>query len=217
MQTLLRQNSFSSDLVANTSIMRDQERTQREEHDQEREKEGENQAMRDKSSSLNMGLERERIQDRMSEQLQQTRSRSASPARSAVFFKEQSCTFLKSKLGWCCWSPTHQCIIPLLCLPHRLDSLVQSQARELSQLRQQIKDSHRLGAMHHQQLEELRKAFKELLQAGEVDCYMGEVVKEQLDKSLGILDRLEGRLDKGSWCTNCSGNQNNLYLRKSGK
>lgn len=99
MQTLLRQNSFSSDLVANTSIMRDQERTQREEHDQEREKEGENQAMRDKSSSLNMGLERERIQDRMSEQLQQTRSRSASPARSAVFFKEQSCTFLKSKLG----------------------------------------------------------------------------------------------------------------------
>lgn len=101
MQTLLRQNSFSSDLVANTSIMRDQERMQREEHGQEREKkEGEDQAMRDKSSSLNMELERERIQDRMSEQLQQTRSRSASPARSAVFFKGESCTVICKIKTW---------------------------------------------------------------------------------------------------------------------
>lgn len=85
-----------------------------------------------------------------------------------------------------------------LSLPDRLDSLVQSQARELSQLRQQIKESRKLGALQRQQLEELNKAFKELLQANKVDCYMGEVVKEQLDKSLGILDRLEGRLDRGS-------------------
>lgn len=75
---------------------------------------------------------------------------------------------------------------------------MQSQARELSQLRQQIKESRRLGGLQRRQLEELRKAFKELLQASQVDYYMGEVVKEQLDKSLGILDRLEGRLDKGS-------------------
>uniref|UniRef100_A0A1A7YZQ5 CDK5 regulatory subunit associated protein 2 n=1 Tax=Iconisemion striatum TaxID=60296 RepID=A0A1A7YZQ5_9TELE len=80
--------------------------------------------------------------------------------------------------------------------PARLDSLVQSQARELSQLRQQIKESRRLGALHRQQLEELNKAFKELLHAGEVDRRMGEVIKEQLDKSLNILDSLEGRLDK---------------------
>lgn len=86
-----------------------------------------------------------------------------------------------------------------LCLLLRLDSLVQSQARELSQLRQQIKESRRLGALHRRQLEQLSKAFKELLQASEVDYYMGEVVKEQLDKSLSLLDRLEGRLDKGSY------------------
>lgn len=86
--------------------------------------------------------------------------------------------------------------------PHRLDSLVQSQARELSQLRQQIKESRRLGVLQRQQLEELGRAFRELLQASKVDYYMGEVVKEQLDKSLSILDRLEGRLDKGScWFT----------------
>lgn len=78
---------------------------------------------------------------------------------------------------------------------------MQSQARELSQLRQQIKESRKLGALQRRQLEELNKAFKELLQGDKVDCYMGEVVKEQLDKSLGILDRLEGRLDRGSYCS----------------
>ncbi|XP_070845922.1 CDK5 regulatory subunit-associated protein 2 isoform X1 [Chaetodon trifascialis] len=172
MQSLLRRNSLSCDLVANTSdpsSVRDLERTQREDQSRDRsyrsgqireKKEGENQAMKDKTSHLNMELERERTLNRsMNEQLQQARSRSASPAR--------------------------------------LDTLVQSQARELSQLRQQIKESRRLGALHRRQLEELRTAFKELLQASEVDYYMGEVVKEQLDKSLGILDRLEGRLDKG--------------------
>lgn len=89
-------------------------------------------------------------------------------------------------------------LFQIFCLLHRLDSLVQSQARELSQLRQQIKESRRLGAMQRRQLEELNKAFKELLHAGQVDFYMGEVVKEQLDKSISILDRLEGRLDKGN-------------------
>ncbi|XP_047228374.1 CDK5 regulatory subunit-associated protein 2 isoform X4 [Girardinichthys multiradiatus] len=80
--------------------------------------------------------------------------------------------------------------------PARLDSLVKSQARELSQLRQQIKESRRLGVLQRRQLEELNKTFKDLLHAGEVDCYMGEVIKEQLDKSLSLLDGLEGRLDK---------------------
>lgn len=80
----------------------------------------------------------------------------------------------------------------------RLDSLVQSQARELSQLRQQIKESRALGALQRRQLEELSKTFKELLQAHNVDFYMGKMVKEQLEKSLCLVDRLEGRLDKGS-------------------
>ncbi|XP_074472901.1 CDK5 regulatory subunit-associated protein 2 isoform X1 [Sebastes fasciatus] len=172
MQSLLHRSSLSSDLVANTSdpsTVRDQEGTQREDHSQDRsyrsgqlreKNEGENQTMKDKTICLNMELERERTLNRsMNEQLQQSRSRSTSPAR--------------------------------------LDSLVQSQARELSQLRQQIKESPRLGALQRRQLDELSKAFKELLQAGEVDYYMGEAVKEQLDKSLSILDRLEGWLDKG--------------------
>ncbi|XP_053303708.1 CDK5 regulatory subunit-associated protein 2 isoform X4 [Pleuronectes platessa] len=173
MQNLLRRSSLSSDRIANASdhsaVIRDQEGTRREERcqdssystvQQREKKEGENQAMKDKTSHLNVDQEGERTLNKsITEQLPQTRSRSASPAR--------------------------------------LDSLVQSQARELSQLRHQIKESRGLGALQRRQLEELSNAFKELLQASKVDFYMGEVVKEQLDKSLNLLDRLEGRLDKG--------------------
>eukprot|EP00063_Salmo_salar_P022730 XP_013997565.1 PREDICTED: myomegalin-like isoform X5 [Salmo salar] len=81
--------------------------------------------------------------------------------------------------------------------PARIDSLVQSQARELSQLRRQIQESRGLGALHRMQLEKLSQAFEELLQASDVDYYVEEVFREQLDKSLGVLERLEGRLEKG--------------------
>lgn len=109
MQNLLRRNSLSSDLAANTSdpsiIIKDQEGTQKEDLGQDRghrtgqlreKKEGENQAMKDKTSRLNMELEKERTLNRStSEQLPQTRSRSTSPARSAVFFTALSifCSF----------------------------------------------------------------------------------------------------------------------------
>lgn len=93
MQSLLRRNSLSSDLVANTSdpsSVRDQEGTPREDRSQDRSYRsgqlGESQAMKDKTSRLNMELERERTLNRsMNEQLQQARSRSASPARSAAY------------------------------------------------------------------------------------------------------------------------------------
>ncbi|XP_046901597.1 CDK5 regulatory subunit-associated protein 2-like isoform X3 [Hypomesus transpacificus] len=81
--------------------------------------------------------------------------------------------------------------------PARMDTLVQSQARELSQLRQQIQQSRGLGALQRHQLEELSRAFEELLQASDVDYYLGEVFREQLDKSLNIQESLEGRLEKG--------------------
>lgn len=96
MQSLLRHNSLSSDLVANTSdssAIRDQEGAQREDPSQEVsfrsglqrvKKDGEKRAMKDKASQLNMEVERDRTQDRISDQLQQTRSRSTSPARSAL-------------------------------------------------------------------------------------------------------------------------------------
>ncbi|XP_029940030.1 CDK5 regulatory subunit-associated protein 2-like [Salarias fasciatus] len=164
MQSLLRRSSLSSDLLASPSdpsLIRDHEVAPREDRSPNKSHRSgqlrESQATRS-SSHLNVDLEREKTFSRSSsDQLQQSRSRSTSPAR--------------------------------------LDSLVQSQARELSQLRQQMKESRRLGALQRRQLEELSKALKELPPAGDVDSYVA--AREQLDKSLSILDRLEGRLDKG--------------------
>ncbi|XP_041095597.1 myomegalin-like isoform X3 [Polyodon spathula] len=81
--------------------------------------------------------------------------------------------------------------------PARFDSLVQSQARELSQLRQKMKDSRSLGMLHHHQLEDLNRSFEELLQASDVDYYVGKAFRGQLDKSLLVLEKLEDQLECG--------------------
>lgn len=85
-----------------------------------------------------------------------------------------------------------------VCCFCRMDSLVQCQARELSQLRQQIRESRELGALQRLQLEGLGRAFEELLQAGDADHHKGDVIREQLDKSLTVLEKLEERLENGA-------------------
>uniref|UniRef100_H3ACS9 Uncharacterized protein n=1 Tax=Latimeria chalumnae TaxID=7897 RepID=H3ACS9_LATCH len=79
----------------------------------------------------------------------------------------------------------------------RYDSLVQSQARELSHFRQQIKESRSLCILHRKHLQEVTKAFEELLQASDVDYYVGESFREQLDQSVQLLEKLESKLDNG--------------------
>ncbi|XP_067868677.1 CDK5 regulatory subunit-associated protein 2 isoform X2 [Heterodontus francisci] len=77
----------------------------------------------------------------------------------------------------------------------KYDSLVQSQARELSRLRQQIKESHGICTLHHQTLVDLTKAFEELLQASDVDYYVGEVFRDQLNQNLQLVEKLEDKFD----------------------
>nr|XP_046230565.1 myomegalin-like isoform X2 [Scatophagus argus] len=169
MQNLLRRSSLSSDLVANTS---DPSAARDQEGTQ---REGRSQEMSYRSGQLGEKKGETHVMKDKTSSLNMELERERTLNRSEQLQQTRSRSTS----------------------PGRLDSLVQSQARELSQLRQQIKESRRLGALQRRQLEELNKAFKELLRGSEVDYYMGEVVKEQLDKSLGILDRLEGRLDKG--------------------
>lgn len=182
MQSLLRHNSLSSDLGVSTpdpsSVGEPKGRRTEEQSREGLKKEGESTEIKEKPSHL-------------------TSSGSTSPARWDISDWLCSSFHLSHLL-----TALHLRLPPRfpLRLLDRLDSLVQSQARELSQLRQQVKESRKLGALQRRQLEDLNQAFKELLQANKVDCYMGEVVKEQLDKSLGLLDRLEGRLDRGSCC-----------------
>lgn len=90
MQSLLHQNSLPGDLEFSTpdpSSVRDLKGRRTDRHSQEgvKKREGENPVMKDTSSHLSMELERERAQNRrLSEQLQQTRSGSTSPARSEM-------------------------------------------------------------------------------------------------------------------------------------
>ncbi|XP_023583117.1 CDK5 regulatory subunit-associated protein 2 isoform X2 [Trichechus manatus latirostris] len=75
--------------------------------------------------------------------------------------------------------------------PSRYDSLVQSQARELSLQRQQIKDSHDICVIYRQHMNTMMKAFEELLQASDVDCYLAEGFQEQLNQCAELLEKLE--------------------------
>ncbi|XP_007647098.1 CDK5 regulatory subunit-associated protein 2 isoform X2 [Cricetulus griseus] len=75
--------------------------------------------------------------------------------------------------------------------PSRYDSLVQSQARELSLQRQQIKDSHDICVIYRQHMSTMIKAFEELLQASDVDNCVAEGFREQLTQCAELLEQLE--------------------------
>ncbi|XP_062446903.1 CDK5 regulatory subunit-associated protein 2 isoform X2 [Rhea pennata] len=75
--------------------------------------------------------------------------------------------------------------------PSKYDSLVHSQAQELSFQRQQIKDTRSSCVTYHQQLTSLIKAFEELLQASDVDYYVAEGFREQLNQSVLLFEKLE--------------------------
>ncbi|XP_074746900.1 CDK5 regulatory subunit-associated protein 2 isoform X10 [Strix uralensis] len=75
--------------------------------------------------------------------------------------------------------------------PFKYDSLVHSQARELSVQRQQMKEIRSGCVAYHQHLTSLIKAFEELLQASDVDYYVAEGFREQLNQSALLFEKLE--------------------------
>lgn len=110
MQSLLRRNSLTSDVAANTSDLlsiREQENTQKvnqEKRGQLRKtNEAENQPVKDRATRLNLDLEKEKTQNQnTNEQLQQTRSDSTSPARSSCFLSVKAAhSFEKVKSSSC--------------------------------------------------------------------------------------------------------------------
>ncbi|XP_014805888.1 PREDICTED: CDK5 regulatory subunit-associated protein 2 [Calidris pugnax] len=77
--------------------------------------------------------------------------------------------------------------------PSKYDSLVHSQARELSFQRQQIEELRGGCITYHQHLTGLIQAFEELLQASDVDYYVAEGFREQLNQSVLMFEKLEGK------------------------
>ncbi|XP_073790416.1 CDK5 regulatory subunit-associated protein 2 isoform X37 [Danio rerio] len=99
--------------------------------------------------------------------------------------------------------------------PSRIESLVQSQARELCELREQIRVSRGLGLEQRKQLLELRGALEDLLQPTDMHSDQGAQLREQLDRSLSLLERLEQVSTGGVAVENEEGAESEMMLRLS--
>lgn len=78
--------------------------------------------------------------------------------------------------------------------------LIQSQARELSQLRQRQRQARGLSAVLTQQLSDATKAFEELLRSNDVDFLSARSFREQLAHGAALLERLGAKLGTHGQC-----------------
>uniref|UniRef100_A0A3B3YU81 Olduvai domain-containing protein n=1 Tax=Poecilia mexicana TaxID=48701 RepID=A0A3B3YU81_9TELE len=88
----------------------------------------------------------------------------------------------------------------------KYNSLIQAQARELSHLRQRMREGQGVCHILTQHLGDTTKAFEELLRANDVDYYMGQSFREQLAQSSALAQRV---------LTKISGRKENFSVRLS--
>nr|XP_046247378.1 myomegalin isoform X4 [Scatophagus argus] len=74
--------------------------------------------------------------------------------------------------------------------PGKFDTLIQAQARELSHLRQRLREGRGVANILTQHLGDTTKAFEELLRANDIDYYMGQNFREQLAQSSSLAQRV---------------------------
>ncbi|XP_075996161.1 myomegalin-like isoform X4 [Genypterus blacodes] len=78
--------------------------------------------------------------------------------------------------------------------PSKFDALIQAQARELSHLRQRLREGQGVSLILTQHLGETTKAFEELLRANDIDYYMGQSFREQLAQSSSLAQRVNAKI-----------------------
>ncbi|XP_055799834.1 myomegalin-like isoform X2 [Salvelinus fontinalis] len=74
--------------------------------------------------------------------------------------------------------------------PEKFNTLIQAQARELSHLRQRMREGRGVCHILTQHLGDTTKAFEELLRANDIDYYMGQSFREQLAQSSALAQRV---------------------------
>ncbi|TNM97762.1 hypothetical protein fugu_014008 [Takifugu bimaculatus] len=74
--------------------------------------------------------------------------------------------------------------------PGKYNSLIQTQARELSHLRQRMREGQRVCHILTQNMGDTTKAFEELLRANDIDYYMGQSFREQLAQNIALAQRV---------------------------
>uniref|UniRef100_A0A3Q1EII1 Olduvai domain-containing protein n=1 Tax=Acanthochromis polyacanthus TaxID=80966 RepID=A0A3Q1EII1_9TELE len=72
----------------------------------------------------------------------------------------------------------------------KYNTLIQAQARELSHLRQRMREGQGVCHILTQHLGDTTKAFEELLRANDIDYYMGQSFREQLAQSTALAQRV---------------------------
>ncbi|KAM7012272.1 myomegalin [Tautogolabrus adspersus] len=78
--------------------------------------------------------------------------------------------------------------------PGKFDTLIQAQARELSHLRQRLREGRGVCNILTQHLGDTTKAFEELLRANDIDYYMGQSFREQLAQSGALAQRVSAKI-----------------------
>lgn len=82
--------------------------------------------------------------------------------------------------------------LPGLC--RKFHVLIQTQARELSHLRQRLREARGVCSILRQHLGDTTKAFEELLRSNDIDFYMGQSFREQLAQSAALLQRVGAKI-----------------------
>uniref|UniRef100_A0A2K6U485 Phosphodiesterase 4D interacting protein n=1 Tax=Saimiri boliviensis boliviensis TaxID=39432 RepID=A0A2K6U485_SAIBB len=78
--------------------------------------------------------------------------------------------------------------------PGKYDSLIQDQARELSYLRQKIREGRGICYLLTQHAKDTVKSFEDLLRSNDIDYYLGQSFREQLAQGSQLTERLTSRL-----------------------
>ncbi|XP_009318973.1 PREDICTED: myomegalin-like [Pygoscelis adeliae] len=78
--------------------------------------------------------------------------------------------------------------------PGKYDSLIQAQARELSHLRQTLREGRGVSRSLAQHLHDALRSFEELLRGTDIDYYLGQGFREQLAQGRQLAERLSDKL-----------------------
>ncbi|XP_076975813.1 myomegalin isoform X5 [Tamandua tetradactyla] len=76
----------------------------------------------------------------------------------------------------------------------KYDSLIQDQARELSYLRQKIREGRGICYLLMQHMKDTVKSFEDLLRSNDIDYYLGQSFREQLAQGSQLTERLTSKL-----------------------
>ncbi|XP_054020904.1 myomegalin [Dryobates pubescens] len=78
--------------------------------------------------------------------------------------------------------------------PGKYDSLIQAQARELSHLRQTLREGRGVSRSLAQHLRDALRSFEDLLRGADIDYYQGQGFREQLAQGRHLAERLSDKL-----------------------